>query len=85
MIRKIGTTVYMVHKSYVDQKKNNGKIKVGKIRSYQNIDGVICPIIKEVGSSVILDPLMNYIYESIELAIDAIRGPEPVKSKTKKK
>lgn len=69
---KIGTMLYAVHKTYVDKKLKNGKIMIGKVRSYQNIDGEIYPIIKEVGTPVLIDVKMNYIYNDLDKAILAI-------------
>lgn len=69
---KIGTTKYAVHQTYVNNKMKNGKIIVGKVRSYQNIDGEIYPIIKEVGTKVLIDVKMHYIYDDLDIAITAI-------------
>ncbi len=70
--KAIGVQVYGVHKSYIDEKKNGGKIRVGKIKSYQNINGAILPIIKEVGTPVIICPVMHHIYDTLDEAITAI-------------
>lgn len=69
---KIGTQVYCVRKSYVDAKLSGGKIAVGRIKSYENRDGKIHPIVKEVGEPRIIDPVLHYIYTELDTAIAAI-------------
>jgi hypothetical protein len=69
---KIGAQLFAVHKSYVDNKLNNGKIIVGKIKSYHNINGKVYPIIKEIGTSYVVDARMYYIYADLGKAIEAI-------------
>lgn len=69
---KIGTQIYAVHKRYVDEKLNNSKIMVCKIRSYMNSDGKIVPIIREVGSKTDLNTSHYYIYNDLPKAINAI-------------
>lgn len=69
---KIGTQVYCVHNSYVEKKLKNGKILVGKVRSYENIKGTIQPIIKEVGYSRMISTETHNVYYDLEKAIEAI-------------
>jgi hypothetical protein len=71
-IHKIGTQVYGVHKKYVDDNLKNGKIIVGKVRTYENIDGKVQAIIKEVGAPRMIDTRMYYIYTDLEVAVKAI-------------
>lgn len=72
MTLKIGTQVYCVHKSYVEGKIKNGKIRVGKVRSYESIDGQIQPIIKEVGISSMIDTTSHVVYYDLNEAINVI-------------
>jgi len=71
-IYKIGTQVYGVHKKYVDENLKNGKIIVARIKTYENIDGEVCAIAKEVGQSRVIDNRVCYIYTDLEVAIKAI-------------
>lgn len=82
----INTQIYAVHKAYAHTKLKNGRVLVGKVKSYQNVNGVIYPIIKEVGSPVIIDVRMHEFYLSLVEAVDAITTEEKViitKKKTK--
>lgn len=81
----INSQVFAVHKTYAHTKLKNGRILVGKVKSYQNVNGVIYPIIKEVGSAVIVDARMHEFYLSLHEAVDAITTEEKVTVKKKKK
>lgn len=80
-ILKIGTQIYGVHKTYVESKKKSGsRILVGKVKSYQNINGKVYPIVKEVGSRVLIDVIMHYLYTDINKAVEAITTEEVSKN-----
>lgn len=64
--------VYGVRKTYVDERLPNGKIMVGRIKSYQNIDGTVHPIVKEVGANRMIDPVLHYIYTDLDTAVNVI-------------
>lgn len=69
---KIGTIVYSVHDKHAHTGLKNGKIIVGRVKSYQNVDGEIHPIIKEIGANRFIDIEMYTRYNTLETAIDAI-------------
>jgi len=69
---KIGTQVYCVRKNVVDEKLPGGKIAVGRIKSYENRAGKVHPIVKEVGESRIVDPVLHYVYTELDTAVKAI-------------
>lgn len=72
MIKSIGTILYVVNKSYVNEKLNNGKVYVTRIKSYENVSGEILPILKEVGSSKTFFTTSFYTYDTLLEAVQAI-------------
>ncbi len=71
----IGTKVYMVQKDYVDQKKQNGKVLVCKVKTYENQKGKIVTICSVVGQSrFIVNTFGYYLYDKLDLAISAINS-----------
>jgi len=71
---KIGTTVFCVHNDYVDKNVNGAKIIPCKVRSYQNMDGVIRPLVRPVGSRNDLSLKNHILYTDLDKAVKAI-GP----------
>lgn len=71
-VDKIGTVLYGVYKKYVDEKLMNGKVVVGKVVSYENINGEIYPIVREVGTRNKLYHTSLYFYNTLEEAIEVI-------------
>jgi len=70
----IGSKIFLVHKRYVDENLENGKIIVCRVKSFCNKNGEIFPIYAEVGkASNSPDAAVHKLYTSIEDAIDAIR------------
>lgn len=72
-LKKIGSKIYAVNKRTVDEKLKNGKVLVGRIKSYQNINDEIEPIVQEVGSKKEIYFNANYFFSDLENAVDAIR------------
>ena len=72
-LKKIGSQIYAVNKRIVDEKLKNGRVLVGKIKSYQNVDGEIRPIVQEVGIRREIYLESNYFFGELTDAVDAIR------------
>ena len=72
-LKKIGSKIYAVNKRTVDEKLKNGKVLVGRIKSYQNINDEIEPIVQEVGSKKEIYFNANYFFSDLENAVNAIR------------
>ncbi len=72
-LKKIGSKIYAVNKRTVDEKLKNGKVLVGRIKSYQNINDEIEPIVQAVGSKKEIYFNANYFFSDLENAVDAIR------------
>lgn len=82
-IAKIGTVVYAVHKSYVDnQKLNNATIIPCRIRTYMRDEGKIFPVLRTVGSKSDLIKGFHYVYDTLD---DAVKAITPKKSGIGKK
>lgn len=70
---EIGTTLYCVYMTYIDDKMSGGKIIPCRVKSYQNIQGEIHPVLTEIGNSRReVSPTTHYIYEDVRDAIAAI-------------
>lgn len=76
---KIGTTVFCVHRDYVDKNVNGAKVIPCKVRSYLNIEGEIQPMVRPVGSRNDLSLKNHTLYTDLDKAVKAI-GP-PTKNK----
>jgi hypothetical protein len=86
MIQKIGTQLFLVHKRYVNDKLANGVVKPCKIKSYENKQGKILPILIMTGTKISVDPQTHYSYETLEEAVHAIDNEKTLdKPKRKKK
>ena len=71
-LKKIGTQIYAVNKSTIDQKLKFGRILVGKIKSYQTLDGKLLPIIQEVGTKKEIYINANYFFGELVDAVNAL-------------
>lgn len=79
-IRAVGTMVYAVHRKYVREKITGGRILVCKIRSYENVGGVIRAILKQIGSNKMEVSTEHYrIYHNLPDAIIAITTKKKAK------
>jgi len=68
----IGKVVYGVHEHY---NKNDGlgaRLLVCRVVSYQNIDGAIYPVYRQVGTKHEPNPLLHTFYSVVDDAIKAI-------------
>lgn len=72
---KIGAMVYAVHNKYVSKTATNGRIQVCRIKTFENKDGKIIPILTLVGNSKQeLDATVHTVYIMLTDAINAIRS-----------
>lgn len=73
--KRIGTTVYAVHKHYSqkNKSKHGAKVLACKIKAYENIEGTVVPIIKQIGSKVEMPATSWTLYNSTEEAVNAIK------------
>jgi len=63
-IYKIGTTLYVVNKAL----KVSAKVLPAKVKGYQNIDGIVYPILKLVGGQEI-SPEHNHLFDDLNAAV----------------
>ena len=72
---KIGSMVYAVHKKYVKKEANEGgRIQVCRVKTFQNVKGIIMPVLTLVGNSKIeVSTKTHKAYVELSKAIDAIR------------
>jgi hypothetical protein len=71
-LKKIGTQIYAVNKRTVDEKLLNGRVLVGKVKSYQTVDGNIQPIVYEVGTKKEIYVNTNYFFDELKDAVGAL-------------
>lgn len=72
--RKIGTTVYAVHKHYVKAKvKHGAKVIPCKIKGYENIEGSVVPMLKVIGNKMEVVATAYNLYSTTEDAIKVIK------------
>ena len=71
-VYKIGTTVYIVAKSFKDREHIGARVLPAKIAGYQNIDHKIYPILKN--GSKELSPELNHVFYELEEAIEKIKS-----------
>lgn len=70
----IGSRVFLVHKVYVEDKRQGGRILVCRVKSFCNLKGKIFPVYSEVGkTNHSPDASVHYVYKDIKKAINAIR------------
>ncbi len=68
----IGDKVFAVHKKYADENLG-GKILVCRVKTFENKEGKVVPVLKEVGNvKMTITFEQYYIYYDINDAIDAI-------------
>lgn len=71
----VGTRVYAIHKRYVDEKLSGGKVKVCKVKTFQEKKGEIVPVLTEVGNAKQeLDTTNHYLYWDMDVAIEALKS-----------
>ena len=69
---KINSTVYAVHKKYVNKKVEGSRIQVCKVKTFYRHDEKVIPELKVVGSTAIIKPSTYKIYLQLSEAIEAI-------------
>ena len=69
---KIGSQIYLVHKDYVNKNFNGSSIRICRIKSYQNVNGKVLPIVREVGSSNSIQAEYYITFQDLDKAIEAI-------------
>lgn len=67
---KIGSIVYGVHKQYITDKLQGGKVLPCRIIGYENVQGEVQPMLRVVGSKYA--PVGYQIFTDLEKAIKAI-------------
>lgn len=71
-ILKIGTAVYLVHKSGKALNMHGSKVIPAKISGYQNVNGKVHYIIK--AGKIEYDPTKNHVFTDIKHAVEAIES-----------
>ena len=72
---KIGTRMYAVHKKYADEKINGGRIIVCRVKTFQNKQGKIMPVLIEVGNAKReINLTTHYYYYHLHTALEDIAG-----------
>ena len=75
---KIGSRIYAVNKKYVDEKINGGRIRVCRVKTFENKQGVIIPVLTEIGNpKQEISTSMHHTYLELPNAIIAIEGKGP--------
>jgi len=72
---KIGSMVYAVHTKYVkNEVKTGGKIRVCRVKTFENQGGKIMPVLAVVGNSKMeVSTKSHKVFTELPKAIDAIR------------
>ncbi len=71
---KIGAMVYCVHHKYVTGEASGGIIKVCRVKTFHNVEGMIMPILTLVGNSKLeVSTRTHQAYVALPEAINAIR------------
>lgn len=72
-IQKINTLIYAIYNGYIGSKISGGRIRIGRIMTYQEMNGRILPVVKEVGTPHEINPLTNKFFATLEEAIAALK------------
>jgi hypothetical protein len=71
---KIGSQIYAVHHKYAEENIRGGKIRVCRVKTFENRGGEIVPVLTEKGNArQEIDANTHKIYINLSDAIDAIR------------
>lgn len=74
-IQPIGYKAYLVHKRYAVEKQPGGRIIVGRLKTYKNVNGKIVPVYVEIGNSKNeIQADIHKIFKNLEKAVDAIKS-----------
>ena len=67
---RIGDKVYMVYKKYYDENLTGARMHVCKVKTFQNKQGEIIPVLVEIGNTKHeLDPRLYYISKDPDVAM----------------
>jgi hypothetical protein len=66
---KIGDKVYLVYKKYYDENITGARMYVCKVKTFENKQGKILPVLVEIGTKRELDPRLYYMSKDPEVAI----------------
>ena len=70
---KIGSQIYAVHHKYVEENLTGGRIRVCRVKTFENRGGQVHPVLTEKGNAKqVIDPKTHVIYVELSKAIDAI-------------
>lgn len=76
----IGTKVYALFKDYVNENRNNVKIRVCKVKTFQNKLGTIIPILTEIGKpSEEIDSQLYYLHTDVNKALKLLGSIKPIR------
>ena len=65
---KIGTIAYAIHKQLIENKSNIITIRVCKVKTHQNKNGKMIPVLKEIGSKDKLEYDLHHVFYKEEEA-----------------
>ena len=68
----IGTKVYAIHNHYVEKSPIGGKIIPCKVVTYENIDGIVEPVCRKIGSKVEPSITTHTFYSDVNEAIKVL-------------
>ena len=68
----IGTKVYAIHSHYVNKSPIGGKIIPCKVITYENINGIVEPICKKIGSKIEPGVSTHVFYSDIKEALKVL-------------
>ncbi len=73
-LKKIGATVYAVHKHYLEKakSKHGAKVVACKIKGYENVNGKVLPTLKMIGAKTEMTTENWTLYDTTDDAINAI-------------
>ena len=66
---QIGDKVYLVYKKYYDENITGARMYPCKVKTFENKQGEILPVLVEIGTKRELDPRLHYMSKDPEVAI----------------
>lgn len=66
---QIGDKVYLVYKQYHDTNLPGGRMYPCKVKTFENKQGEILPVLVEIGTKRELDPRLHYMSKDPEVAV----------------
>ena len=75
----IGSKIYALSKESVDKGYNHTLLKVCKVKTYQNTDGQVIPVVTQVGyPKQELNLRLHYLYTDLQEALKVLSNIKPV-------